>query len=324
MRFGRVHRMTTAAAVAVLSAAALAVAAGPASAAESKPGFAPADQATVRPGSMTYTNGGQCTADFVFTDGTDVYLGQAAHCAGTGDSSELDGCTSGSLPLGTPVEVVGASRPGTLAYSSWLSMQAAGEKDPDTCAFNDFALVRLDPADVPLTNPTLPHYGGPVGVDQDGTRPGEVVFGYANSDLRGGLEALRPKTGTSLGTTGNGRSHTVATVPPGDPGRLGIRLRQRRRQRPRPAVHAELRPGARDEQCERPALGAGLRERLGRSRQRRRARPGRPAVHAEPRPGRPEADHPSRSAGPTTVRRSGVSADPAAGGAGATATHDEA
>lgn len=221
MRFGRVHRMTTAAAVAVLSAAALAVAAGPASAAESKPGFAPADQATVRPGSMTYTNGGQCTADFVFTDGTDVYLGQAAHCAGTGDSSEVDGCTSGSLPLGTPVEVVGASRPGTLAYSSWLSMQAAGERDPDTCAFNDFALVRLDPADVPLTNPTLPHYGGPVGVDQDGTRPGEVVFGYANSELRGGLEALRPKTGTSLGTSGNGRTHTVATVPPGVPGDSG-------------------------------------------------------------------------------------------------------
>jgi hypothetical protein len=221
MRFGRVHRVTTAAAVAVLSAAVLAVTAGPATADEPAPGFAPADRATVRPGSMTYTNGGQCTSDFVFTDGTHVYLGQAAHCAGTGDSSEVDGCTSGSLPLGTPVEVVGASRPGTLAYSSWLSMQAAGEKDPDTCAFNDFALVRLDPADVPSTNPTLPHYGGPVGVDEDGTRPGETVFGYANSELRGGIEALRPRTGTSLGTSGGGRTHTVATVPPGVPGDSG-------------------------------------------------------------------------------------------------------
>ena len=221
MGFGRLVRVTTAAAVAVLSAAALAVTAGPASADESDPGFAPADQATIRPGSMTYTNGGQCTSDFVFTDGTDVYLGQAAHCAGTGGSDDVDGCTSSSLPLGTPVEVVGASRPGTLAYSSWLSMQAAGEKDPDTCAYNDFALVRLDPADVSRTNPTLPHYGGPVGLDPDGTKPGEIVFGYSNSDLRAGLEALRPKTGTSLGTTGNGRSHTVATVPPGIPGDSG-------------------------------------------------------------------------------------------------------
>lgn len=221
MRFGRVRRVTTAATVAVLSAAALAMTAGPASADEPGLGFAPADQATIRPGSMTYTNGAQCTSDFVFSDGTDVYLGQAAHCAGTGGSDEVDGCTSGSLPVGTPVEVVGASRPGTLAYSSWLSMQAAGEKDPDTCAFNDFALVRLDPADVSLTNPTLPHYGGPVGVDQDGTQPGEIVYGYGNSEFRAGLEALKPKTGTSLGTSGGGRSHTVVTVPPGVPGDSG-------------------------------------------------------------------------------------------------------
>ncbi|MDQ4116935.1 MAG: serine protease [Actinomycetota bacterium] len=170
---------------------------------------------------MTYTNGAQCTSDFVFTDGTDVFLGQAAHCAGTGSSSETDGCTSASLPLGTPVEVVGASRPGTLVYSSWLSMQAAGEKDPDTCTYNDFALVRLDPADVSRTNPSLPHYGGPVGMDPDGTQPGETVFGYGNSKLRAGIEALRPKTGTSLGTSGGGRTHTVASLPPGIPGDSG-------------------------------------------------------------------------------------------------------
>jgi hypothetical protein len=27
-------------------------------------------------------------------------------------------------------------------------MQSLGETDPDTCAFNDLALVRIDPADV--------------------------------------------------------------------------------------------------------------------------------------------------------------------------------
>ena len=31
------------------------------------------------------------------------------------------------LPLGTPVEINGASRPGTLAYSSWIAMQQRGE-----------------------------------------------------------------------------------------------------------------------------------------------------------------------------------------------------
>ena len=51
-----------------------------------------------------------------------------------GGQTETDGCTSGSLPIGTPVEVDGASKPGTLVYNSWLTMQATGEADPDTCA----------------------------------------------------------------------------------------------------------------------------------------------------------------------------------------------
>lgn len=33
-------------------------------------------------------------------------------------------------PIGTPVEVTGASRPGTLVYNLWLSMQAKGKTDP--------------------------------------------------------------------------------------------------------------------------------------------------------------------------------------------------
>ena len=127
----------------------------------------PPGQATVHPGVQAFTEGAQCTSNFVFQDGTDVYLGQAAHCSGTGGPTETDGCTSGSLPLGTPVEMTGASRPGTLAYSSWLAMQANGETDPDACAYNDFALVRIDPADVGNVNPSVPGFGGPTGVGSD-------------------------------------------------------------------------------------------------------------------------------------------------------------
>lgn len=207
--------------VGVATAAALAVAVAPAAWAAEPTQFAPSDEATVKPGVMTLTDGAQCTANFVFTDGTDVFLGQAAHCAGTGGSTQTDGCTADSLPLGTPVEVEGASRPGTLAYSSWLSMQDVGEADPQTCAFNDFALVRLDPADISRTSPTMPFYGGPTAVEPDGTQNGDTVYAYSNSSLRQGLEALRPKTGTSLGTSGDGRTHTVLTVLPGIPGDSG-------------------------------------------------------------------------------------------------------
>src|SRR3954465_13254914 len=106
----------------------------------------------IHPGVQTFTAGAQCTSNFVFSDGSTTYLGQAAHCSGTGAATDTDGCSSASLPLGTPVEITGASKPGTLVYNSWLTMQAKGETDPDTCAYNDLALVQIDPADVGRVN----------------------------------------------------------------------------------------------------------------------------------------------------------------------------
>jgi hypothetical protein len=175
----------------------------------------------VHPGVQTRTDGAQCTANFVFTDGSDTYLGQAAHCSGTGSSTDVDGCRADSLPLGTPVEIAGASRPGTLAYNSWLAMQAADETDPDACAHNDFALVRLDPADVAAVSAAVPVFGGPTGVDTDGARPGEVVRSYGNSELRGGVTLLSPKVGTVVASRGGGWSHDVVTATPGIPGDSG-------------------------------------------------------------------------------------------------------
>jgi hypothetical protein len=177
--------------------------------------------ATIHPGVQTYTAGGQCTANFVFRDGVDVFVGQSAHCAGTGGSTATNGCTAGSLPLGTPVEVRGATRPGVLAYSSWLTMQARGETDPDTCQYNDFALVRLDPADHGRVSAAVPVLGGPTGIDRDGVGTGESVYSYGNSSLRGGVSQLSPKEGVSLGTNGGGWNHPVYTLTPGVPGDSG-------------------------------------------------------------------------------------------------------
>lgn len=182
--------------------------------------WAPAGQATVHPGVQVFTAGGQCTANFVFQEGTDVYLGQAAHCAGTGGATETDGCSSGSQPLGTPVEVTGASRPGALAYSSWLTMQASGETGPDACAFNDLALIRIDPADVDRVNPSVPGFGGPTGVGTVGGL-GSTVYSYGNSSLRAGITQLSPKQGILVQNEGNGWSHNVVTLTPGVPGDSG-------------------------------------------------------------------------------------------------------
>ncbi len=217
----RAHLVRRTCAVAALAVGSLVTAVAPAPAAPPAGGWAPAASAAIHPGVMMFTDGAQCTANFIFTNGPAVFIGYAAHCAGTGAATETDGCDSGSLPLGTPVAIDGASRPGTLVYSSWLAMQAADETDPNACAFNDFALVQIDPADVAAVNPSVPHWGGPTGTNTTGNPTLSRIYSYGNSSLRLGIELLSPKTGVSLGTSGGGWTHPVYTVTPGIPGDSG-------------------------------------------------------------------------------------------------------
>jgi hypothetical protein len=208
------HRKALTAAIAVAAISVLAIAPSAASA------WAPASSATIHPGVQVFTNGAQCTANFVYQDASNVYVGQAAHCSGTGSSTDTNGCASGSLPIGTPVDVMGASHRGVLAYNSWLLMQSKGEADANTCAFNDLALIRLDPADVASVNPSVPALGGPTGVGSWGGA-GSTVYTYGNSELRGGVTALSPKQGVVVQNTAGGWSHDVYTVSPGIPGDSG-------------------------------------------------------------------------------------------------------
>jgi hypothetical protein len=201
------------AAAATAAALACTIGAGSASA------WAPASTATIHPGVQVFTDGAQCTANFVFTGGGKTYLGQAAHCSGTGSSTDTDGCTSGSLPIGTPVDVTGASKPGKLAYNSWLTMQASGTTDEETCAYNDLALIELDPADVASVNPSVPKWGGPTGV---GTAAAlDDVYSYGNSELRGGITQLSPKLGKVVEVSEGGWSYSLYTLTPGIPGDSG-------------------------------------------------------------------------------------------------------
>jgi hypothetical protein len=207
--------------VAMLAVSSVALAGSTAVQAGAAPTWAPAATATVHPGVQTFTNRAQCTANFVYYDAANVYLGQAAHCSGTGGNTATNGCTSPSLPLGTQVQVTGASKPGVMVYNSWLTMQAQGETDPNVCQFNDLALIKLDPVDAAKTNPSIPFFGGPVGLNTTGTAVGDQVYSYGNSELRLGIAQLSPKRGITAGDDGAGWSHTVLTVTPGIPGDSG-------------------------------------------------------------------------------------------------------
>lgn len=188
----------------------------------------------IHPGVQTVTAGGQCTANFVFYDSSNnVYIGQSAHCASTGGPTGTNGCTTGSQPINTNVSVGGATRPGKLVYSSWLAMQAAlASPDPDPtadeCAYNDFALVKLDPLDYGRVNPTIPFWGGPVGINTTGQILGDRIYSYGNSSLRLGLTQLSPKYGVmQFGATGASWSIKMYHVSPGIPGDSGSAIMDR-------------------------------------------------------------------------------------------------
>ena len=188
-------------------------------------GWAPAARAALHPGVPTETDGGgRCTANFVFTRAGRVLLGQAAHCAGTGEATDTDGCTSATAPVGTRVVVHGSDgrdRTGTMVYSSWVAMQDDGERDPDACTYNDFALVELDRADAADVNPSVPFFGGPKAVHEGDLRAGAAVLTYGDPATRRGAAASRPKAGTIADTVGGGFGHEVSTATPGAPGDSG-------------------------------------------------------------------------------------------------------
>jgi len=226
-------KLRTLSVLSTLSAAALAAVGLAGQPADAASAWASADTAKIHPGVMMYTDGAQCTANFVFSDSAgNTYVGYAAHCAGTGSSSDTDGCSTASLPLGTKVTfneggslvdegtVVGS---GTLAYSSWQRMQKLGTTDANTCAYNDLALVKVAAADVKKVNPSVPFWGGPTGIDTNGTAAGDRVYTYGNSSLRAGVSLLSPHTGISLGdqASDGGWSHPLYTLTPGIPGDSG-------------------------------------------------------------------------------------------------------
>jgi hypothetical protein len=181
--------------------------------------WAPAATATIHPGVNV---GPGCTGDFIFSNGSDVFIGEAAHCTTPfGRVGTNDGCTATSLlPIGTAVPVTGASHPGTLAYSSWLTMQSVGETDAKTCNFNDLALIRLDPADVGSVNPSVPVWGGPVALASRGTTVGDRIFADGNSPMLPTTTAS-PMQGVAVADRGNGWAHDAYFARPAIPGDSG-------------------------------------------------------------------------------------------------------
>ena len=153
--------------------------------------------------------------------GGSTYIGQAAHCSGTGAATDTNGCDAGTLPLGTPVEINGATQPGTLAYSSWITMQKPGRDQPRR--------VRVQRLRARADRGGRRRQGQRLGARLRRARRGRRGQQHrrrrstptATRRCAAGITQLSPKQGTVVQTTGNGWSRTVYTVTPGIPGDSG-------------------------------------------------------------------------------------------------------
>jgi hypothetical protein len=116
-------------------------------------------------------------------------------------------------------------------------MQANGENDEDTCAYNDLALIKLNPADVANVNPSVPGFGGPTGMGSWGGT-GSTVYTYGNSSLRGGVAALSPKQGIAVQNSPEGCDlpKELAYMRANAAGLSGVNLRCRAPSRSTPNV----------------------------------------------------------------------------------------
>ncbi|WP_182379782.1 hypothetical protein [Nocardioides sp. WS12] len=196
------------------------------------PGWTPFGKATVTPGIQTLTGRAQCTTNFVFTDAAgNVYLGQAAHCA-SASGDEINGCKARSRPLGTKVtfnlhgtkyDAGQQLAKGRLAYSSWHTMRKVGEKDPNACRFNDFALIKVNPRYRKLINPSMPHWGGPDGLSEGGLFILDRAYGFGRSSLRRDNSPASRQAAQTMADQPEteGWAHVIIAPSPGIPGDSG-------------------------------------------------------------------------------------------------------
>lgn len=122
--------------------------------------------APIRPGARM-ANG--CTLNFVVTDGSDLYVGTAGHCASLGD----------------PLVVAGApGAHGSVVFDA---------------ARRDYAFFRIDPASHGLVDPTMSRFAGPTrgptGANVRDPLAGEMVYHYGHGVSAGSMEETRARAG---------------------------------------------------------------------------------------------------------------------------------
>ena len=183
---------------------------------------------------MMYTDGAQCTANFVFTDGAgNTYVGYAAHCAGTGAATDTDGCGTQSLPLGTKVDLQRGRQPGRRGHPGrhrHARLQLLADHAEERREGHQHLRLqrprpgqgRRAPTSARSTRPCRSGAARPASTPT-APRPATGSTPTATPACAAASSELKPHTGASLGddAADGGWSHPVYTVTPGIPGDSG-------------------------------------------------------------------------------------------------------
>ena len=216
------------------------------------PGGLPPTGRRITPGVQMFTDGAQCTGNFVYTDDAGhVFVGYAAHCAGRGGQTDTDGCSTGVPTPRHPGPVRPGGDGGHPRAPPWATARSSTARGSPCTGPGPRRTTRAPT--------TTSHW---CGSDPDGRRQGQPVGpvlgrpdrrlsgrcpGRARRSTPGAQSSLRPttalspKTGSSLGGGAGGLDLGRLHGHPGHP----RRLRQRVPRRPRPRARRPLHRGHR-------------------------------------------------------------------------------
>lgn len=186
--------------------------------------FGSPSRTQIRPGVEISSRNGSCTSNFLYAaNSVTVYIGVAAHCFSEDTNNGTDPCNTRNEAIGfSGITIENASRPGTLAYSSWSAMQQRGESPgSDICSLNDFALVQIHPDDLANIHPAAIGFGGPTALFTGLAEVGDTVYSYGQSSAHGGVNDLEEKRGSITRIVAGGLAYRISTDSAGLPGDSG-------------------------------------------------------------------------------------------------------
>jgi hypothetical protein len=193
----------------------------------------------IRPGSQMFIeypdrSTAGCTANFVWTDGADLYIGAAGHCflpqginasANARRPGETDGDVYdvGQLSIAVCDDCAVGGQTGLTVQGRTIALgdvvYARQSLPGGSEVGHDFGLVRIPDDARDAVDPSMPQFGGPTGVSDAAVASGTPVNQYGAGVANGEVFATQGSNGVSQGDLGSPNSwYAAIRASPGDSG----------------------------------------------------------------------------------------------------------